>query len=52
MDDTYTIGWVDKDGDFRYLDVRGIQDLSEFIRNSDAHGRRITTVKNKTWEAE
>lgn len=52
MDDTFTIGYIDQRGQYVYIDKRGIQDVSEFVRNSEAYGRRITTIKNKTWEEE
>lgn len=51
MDDEYEIGFIQTEM-FRYIRVRGVQDLSEFIRNSDAYNRRITVIRNVTWEGE
>lgn len=52
MDDEFEIGYVDQRGDYVYINKRGIGDVSEFIRNSEAYGRRIFKVRNVTWEKE
>jgi hypothetical protein len=52
MEDTFEIGWMDARGNYRYITKRGIQDVSEFVRNSEAYDRRIISIKNTTFQSE
>lgn len=51
MEDEFEIGYL-KDNLYVYITKRGIQDVSEFVRNSDAYGRRIISIKNLTFAQE
>jgi hypothetical protein len=52
MDDEFEIGWIGADGNYRYITKCGIQDVSEFVRNSDAYDRRIISIRNTTFNNE
>lgn len=43
---TYLVGWIETiDGTHRSIRKRGIQDVAEFVRNCEAYGRELTSVR-------
>lgn len=42
---TYDVTWFDHNtNQWKTIGLRGIQDLSEFIRNCEANGRELSSV--------
>lgn len=50
--DTFTIGWVDSKGYYRYIDVAGMDDLTDHMKRVTNEGGRVTRVTNRTWNTE
>lgn len=45
MNNRFEVTWIERDGRKREKTVKGLNELSEFIRNSDAYERELISIE-------
>jgi hypothetical protein len=50
--DTFTIGWISREGNYCYMDFAGMDDVTYQLKKLTDSGCRVTSVKNVTFNNE